>query len=165
MLVITIVIELMVAFCNYIVTCLETLWEELLWHIRVIVITLDYRLLYSRLFLDLHGVTPITRCIRKRIGNLGLQHVHHLSHWSNHAIQAVSLWQFNFPFKHFNYLLDCKLDWSSRVSHIMNDHIKEYFSILKLDFELLYFLSVIFLQLSNLFFKHLILLLTDNDHL
>jgi hypothetical protein len=47
----------------------------------------------------------------------------------------------------------------------MNDHIKEYFRILKLNFQLFNFLTMIFLKLSNFFLEHLILLLTDNDHL
>ena len=163
MLIITILIKLVVAFH---VHTLEALWEELLWNIRAFIFVLDDWLYNSALLpLDLHTITLVSRCIRERISNLRLQHLHHMSHRTDHAIKTVSFWYSNLPLKQFNHFLYSKFYGSSRVSHIMNDHIEEYFRILKLNFQLFNFLTMIFLKLSNFFLEHVILLLTDIDHL
>jgi hypothetical protein len=161
MLVIIIVIKLMVAFHVIIIT-LETLRKQLLSTFIVFLLILDYRL--SEVSMDLHTITLIARCIRKRIGNLGLQHIHHLSHWTNQTIETISFRYSDLSFKHFNHFFNGKLNRSSRVPHIVNDHIEEYLRILKFYFKLLNFLPMIFLQLSNFILENLILLLTYNCH-
>ena len=163
MLIVAIVIELMVAFHVHIIT-LEPLWKKLLWSIRFFLIILDLWLYNSAFTLNLHEIT-LTRCIQERVRNLWLQYTHHLSHRTNHTIEAVSFGYSYLSFKHSNHFFDSKLYRSSRISHIVNYHIEEYLRILKFDFKLLYIFAVILLQLRNFFLKHLVLLLTCSYHL
>jgi hypothetical protein len=162
MLVIIIVIKLMVAFHVHIIT-LETLREQLLNTFIIFLLILDYRL--SEVSLDLHTITLIARSIRERIGNLGLQHIHHLSHWAYQTIETISFRYSDLSFKHFNHFFNGKLNRRSRVPHIVDDHIEKYLRILKFYFKLLNFLPMIFLQLRNFILEDLVLLLTYNGHL